>query len=156
MSERRTTDYSDDDLNEAKAHTSRILMSDVLKGVMPDDVLATDDVAAVAQNFTIVILGCSIQGDESPMVGTLDSVMFQEHILELSVKVELDTALSMLKAAPCLAGGPIDIRFNFIELHNGEDITRFEPTDGMTIKGVCVEQVDHHRRMCMLLLNLVY
>ena len=146
----------DDELPEAKAHTSRILMSDVLKGIMPEDVDATDDVAAVAQNFTIVILGCCIRGDETPMVGTLDSVMFQEHILELSVKVELDTALAMLKAAPCLSGGPVDVRFNFVELHNGEDITRFEPDGGMSIKGVRVEQVDHHRRMCMLLLNLVY
>ena len=146
-------DRYEDDLPEAKAHTSRVLMSDVLKDIVPDDISPTDDVETMAQNFTIVIMGYVTNGNEVPFVGTLDSLMFQDTDLELTIKVELDVGLVMLKACPSVIGGT-NVRFSFIELHNGEDITRLEPDDGFFIKGLRIEQVDHRRRMCMLLLNL--
>jgi hypothetical protein len=143
----------DDELPEAKAHTGRVLMSDVLKDVVPDDISPNDDVGAMAQNFTIVIMGCVTNGNEEPFVGTLDSWMFQGNDLEVTLKVELDVGLSMLKASPHVVNGT-SISFSFIELHNGEDVTRLEPVDGFSIKGSRIEQIDLRRRMCTLLLNL--
>jgi hypothetical protein len=146
-------DRYEEDLPEAKAHTGRVLMSDVLKDIVPDDISPTDDVGAMAQNFTIVIMGCVTNGNESPFVGTLDSLMFQDADLELTLKVELDVGLAMVKSMPSVIGAT-SIGFSFIELHNGEDVTRLEPDDGFSVKGLRIEQVDHRRRMCMLLLNL--
>lgn len=143
-----------DDIPVARTVTDRILMSDVLKDVIPEE-LSTND-GTSTQNFTIVILGRSVDGNENPVVGALVDIMFADHDIEIGIKIQLDDALLMLTSMPSTVNRR-DISFNFIELHNGEDVTRFEPTsqrNTFEIKGVRLGEIDKQRGMCVLLLNL--
>ena len=131
-------------------------MSDVLRDVLPDDLAPDDELGAMAKNYIIVILGRITNfADEVPLLGTLEAIMCQDDDVEIEVKVQLDEALTIVRTAKSVIERQ-HVRFSFIELHVGEDITRFEPASGFgfALKGSRIGQIDYRRRMCTLLLNL--
>lgn len=131
-------------------------MSDVLKGVLPEDVAPTDELGMMAQNYIMIVLGRTLnESDENPLIGTLEGVMYSGNDVEIEVRVELDEALLFVRGAPSvIKDNKLKTSISFIELHVGEKVTRFEPRAGFSIGGVRVATIDYRRRMCTLLLNL--
>src|SRR5579871_6313726 len=104
---------------EIKAETSKVLMSDVLRGRVPADL---EDEAAVAAadalERAVVSVIANVQigtGKATAVCGILCSVLFEAEP-ELEFKVTLDDALALVQAAqPQLLG---------FELHHGDTVIK--------------------------------
>lgn len=140
-----------DDQNFATPDTSRLLMSDALKDLLPTDLVDAATVSDIAQGFVVVILGTCFEGNESPMTGVLNSFMFAGDELEVEANVQLEDGMKALRSAPDVVDG-LDLVINFVELHLADEITRFEA--GYAVAGARLCAIDAQRRMCTLLLNL--
>lgn len=128
---------------------SRLLMSDVLKDAL-DEENAPDELKSLARNYTMVVLGRRANGVENPLVGTLEGFMCQGTDLEVETKIDLTEALSLLSAFANKNAPTVD----FVELHDGTEVIRFEYDGRFTINGIRLGMIDYKRRLGIVLLNL--
>lgn len=142
-----------DEENVAVVDNSRVLMSDVLRDALPQESNMSDDTRNLAMNYVMVVMGRIIDNVEKPLVGTLEGFMTQGDVIELEAKVELDEALLTMTGAPS-AKQRRNVRFAFIELHDGENVSAFGGDFEMELDGVRLGAIDYRRRMCVLMLNL--
>ena len=137
-----------DDTNTVTPDNSRVLMSEALKDLLPKDMVDAATVADIAQGFVIAIVGLVYANKEEPLTGVLVSFMFADGELEVEANIQLEEGMKLLKSTQPL-------RATFVELHSGDDITRFEPETGAyRVAGARLGAIDAHRRMCTVLLNL--
>jgi len=99
--------------------TNRLLMSDSLKGMIPE---LEDE---ITQNLTsmdsVVITVIEINGLE-PIIGTLDGIQIEKQSIKLDVKLKLEEAYDMFTLIA--SGGDCDLLCNGIQLHLSEKINR--------------------------------
>jgi hypothetical protein len=141
------------DEKQAKVDNSRLLMSDALKGIVPEEFETNDQVEAMASNTILCILHDTFG---QPIVGAIQDVGFQaeKFSVDIEVKTTLEDGMKLIQTAPwCIDRH--DVKFEKIEFHVGEDVTTLDSNDGFHLVGVRVGLVDVKRRMCTVLLSLV-
>ena len=129
---------------------SRLLMSDVLKGHVPD-MESDSGLSEMASNYVLVILDRVINGvDNKPISGILEGFMVRSDELEVEVKITLDDALDLIEPG-------IEVTFNSCQLHSGERVIEHvppHPRPCYTLGGVRFSSIDYRHRMCVVILNL--
>ena len=134
-------------MTEMKAETSKVLMSEVLRGrVDPEIEDEATQMGADALEKSVVSVIANVQigtGKSTPIVGILRSVLFEAEP-ELEFRVTLDDALSLVSAA--------NPQFLGFELHHGDKVIK---TPGpFTIKGARIDDIDPLQSLCILSLGL--
>jgi hypothetical protein len=132
---------------EMKAETSRVLMSDVLRGRVSEEI---EDEATIAAadilEKSVVSVVANLQvgtGKSTAVCGILRSVLFEAEP-ELEFRVTLDEALGIVEAQ--------NVQFLSFELHHGERVVR---TPGpFLIKGARIDDIDALNGLCVLSLGL--
>ena len=134
---------------EIETDSSRVLMSDVLQGNVPE-LEAEEGLQEMAANFIIAVIQYVIGDQVEPDVaaGTLRGIQSDGEKVELEVGVELDVGLTFLRNREQIRAG--------FELHPGEDEADVVSTFAvpMTVTGVMLSDIDYRRGMCTLLLRL--
>lgn len=147
----------EDDPKEVEPDLSRILMSDILRDVMPSNLQPDDNMEALANNYIIVVLGRTVGAESTPLVGTLLGFTFEGKNLEVEARVQLEDALDLTSGSP-YAERKVNVNFQYVELHEGENVRRFQVDDGETygfeLAGARLGPIDYKRKMCTLLLSL--
>lgn len=127
---------------ELKPDPTRILMSDVLKGQLPD--LESEMAERMHAQYVHVIADRRIGGQQLPLAGLLRSVLFDANP-EIEIKVELTEALKTVKAN--------DLRFESFELQHSDEETL--PIPGpFTVKACRIQEIDAETQTCVLALQL--
>ena len=131
---------------EIKAETSRVLMSDVLKGRVPEDL--EDEAVAGAVDVLekeVVSVIANVQvgtGKATAVCGILRSVLFESEP-ELEFRVTLDDALSIVEAQ--------QLQFLGFELHHGDRVIK--GPGPLLIKGARIDDIDAPNGLCTLSLG---
>lgn len=127
---------------EVKPDKSRVLMSDTLKGVLPD--LDGDNLSQLVGEGIYVVADRRVGGQQLPLAGVLRSVLFDVNP-EVEMRIELAEALAVVQAQDLVFGG--------FELHHGEKTTVQLPGP-FTVKAARIEEIDVPAQLCILLLQL--
>lgn len=128
---------------EMKAETSKVLMSEALRGRLPEDMEDEAATSPLEANMVTVVLHMQFGAQKTAVVGILRSVLF-ENEPEVESKVQLDEALTIVSAEKMVFLG--------FELHHGE---RVIPCPGpFAIKGARIDDIDIASGMCLLSLGL--
>jgi hypothetical protein len=132
---------------EIKAETSKVLMSDVLRGRVPED-LEDEAVATAADTLqgSVISVIANVQvgrGVTTPVCGILRSVLF-ENEPELEFRLTLDDALAMVSTE--------GLQFLGFELHYGDK--QIKSPGPYTIKGARIDDIDAANGLCVLSLGL--
>lgn len=125
---------------------SKVLMSDILRGKVPEeleDEAMAGAVDALERSVVSVIANVQIgTGKSTAVTGILQSVLF-ENEPELEFKLVLDDALAIVEAQ--------ELKFLGFELHYGERIIKVPGP--LTIKGARIDQIDAAHGLCVLSLG---
>ncbi len=127
---------------ELKANPSKILMSDALKGQLPD--FEDEKVARMSEQYVHVIIDRWVADKPVPLVGLLRSVLFDTEP-ELDVKVDLIEALEVVKST--------DLMIKGFELQHGADTTISVPGP-FSVKAARIDNIDAMTSTCILMLQL--
>jgi len=127
---------------ELKPDTSRILMSDVLKGQLPE--LESDAIDELQDQYVHVIADRFMNGHQQPLAGLLRTVLFDQSP-EIEIKIELSEALKTVRAN--------DLRFDSFELQHGEKETVIMPGP-FTVKAARIQEIEPATQTCVLALHL--
>lgn len=127
---------------ELKADPSRVLMSDMLKGQVPD--LDSEVFDNLAGGGIYVVIDRRVAGQQLPLSGVLRSVLFDE-VPELEMRVELAEALAVVQAN--------ELSFEGVELQHGEKTTVQMPGP-FKIKAARIQEIDVPNQLCVLALQL--
>ena len=127
--------------------TSRVLMSDVLRGKVPaelEDEALVGAADVLEQSVVSVIANVQVgRGKATAIVGILRSVLF-ENEPELEFRVQLDDALAVVSTE--------GLQFLGFELHYGE--RQIKVPGPFLIKGARIDDIDPHVGLCGLSLGL--
>lgn len=127
---------------EARADTARILMSEALRGQLPE--LESEMAEQLRGQYVHVLAARRVGGQQLPLVGLLRTVLFDTHP-EIEFKVELSEALATVKAN--------DLSFDGFELQHGEETTLDIPGP-FTVKAARIQEIDPATQTCVLALQL--
>jgi len=127
--------------------TNRLLMSDSLKGMVPD---LEDDASQIASQLvnSFIITAIELHGFE-PLVGSLAGISYDEKIIKLDVKLKLEQAydvftdLAMGKTITCEA----------IQMHLSERMNRIVGPFKLELPKMF--GIDAQDRMCVLAVDLI-
>lgn len=128
---------------ELKANPSKILMSESLRGQIPDVEDGGDPIDQLSGQAVFAIVDRRIGGQAFPVSGLLRSVLFDSEP-ELEISIELHEALATVKAQSVLIGG--------FELHHGE--TTVEVPGPFEIKAARIQEIDVPRQLCVIAMQL--
>jgi|SRR5579885_790021 len=132
---------------EIKAETSRVLMSDVLKGRVPEeleDEAVAGAIDALEKSVVNVIAKIQIgEGKATAVCGILRSVLFETEP-ELEFRVTLDDALAIVEAQ--------SLQFLGFELQH--DKRTIKCPGPFLIKGARIDDIDAPNGLCTLSLGL--
>ena len=129
-----------------RPETARVLMSEALKGHLPepDEDGDYDQFSAMAGNAVYVVIDRRLSGQSTPLSGLLRSVLFDAEP-ELEVMIELSEALAVVKAENMSIEG--------FELHHGNDTTVTVPGP-FTLKAAMIQDIDVMQQSCIIALQL--
>lgn len=127
---------------DIKPDTSRVLMSDTLKKVLPD--LDGDNMSQLVGEGIYVVADRRVGGQQLPLAGVLRSVLF-DIVPEIEMRIELSEALAVVQTE--------GLTFESFELHHGEQTTVKLPGP-FTVKAARIEEIDVPAQLCVLLLQL--
>ena len=130
------------DPKEVRADPSRILMSDALRGQLPE--LESEMAEHMQGQYVHVVADRRIGGQQLPLAGLLRTVLFDTSP-EIEFKVELAEALATVKAN--------DLSFGSFELQHGEETTLQMPGP-FTVKAARIQEIDPMTQTCVLALQL--
>ena len=131
---------------ELRAETSKVLMSDILRGRVPEeleDEAMAGAVEALEKSVISVVANVQVgSGKATAVTGILQSVLF-ENEPELEFKLVLDDALAIVEAQ--------QLQFLGFELHYGERVVKVPGP--LIIKGARIDQIDTAHGLCVLSLG---
>lgn len=127
---------------DIKPDTSRVLMSETLKKVLPD--LDGDNLSQLVGEGIYVVADRRVGGQQIPLAGVLRSVLFDTSP-EIEMRIELSEALAVVQSE--------GLTFEGFELHHGEKTTVQLPGP-FTVKAARIEEIDVPAQLCVLLLQL--
>ena len=129
---------------ELKPDTSRILMSNALKGQVPE--LESEMVEQMQGQYVHVVADRRIGGQQLPLAGLLRTVLFDTSP-EIEIKVELIEAIRTVKANDLVFGG--------FELQHGEEEDGGLSMPGpFSVKAARIQEIDPATQTCVLALQL--
>ena len=127
---------------EMKAETSKVLMSEVLRGRVPEEI--ENEAAQSIENGMVTVLIQVQRGPKRTSIpGILRSVLFEAEP-ELEAKVELDEALNIIEAK--------DLQLLGFELHHGDRV--IQVPGPFWVKGTRIDEINPLDGMCLLMLGL--
>jgi hypothetical protein len=126
---------------EMKAETSRVLMSEALKGRVTEEI--EDESAVVDQNFVTVVLHVQVANKKTAIVGIMRSVLFESEP-ELDVRVQMSEALDIVSADALVI-----LAF---ELHHDERVIKVPGP--FKVKGARIDEHTPGTDLCLLSLGL--
>lgn len=121
-----------------RADTSRVLMSDVLNDAV------IEGVTVDAPSYIICRINVK-DDEEKSIVGTLSSILLDEHI-EVEVSTLLEDGFTTLKNFTLYKIASLEI--------SGDENGGMSIEGPLTISAVRIEAIDYTRRMCTLLVKL--
>ena len=127
---------------EAKADNSRVLMSDVLRGQVPE--LEGEDPPGLEALYVHAIVALQVGSKRTALAGILRGVLFGERP-ELEARVQLEEALDFVRADGLQVLG--------FELHHGERIV--EVPGPFVVENARIDEVSVAEQLCTLSLGLV-
>lgn len=127
---------------ELKADPSKILMSETLKGQLPD--LGDEVFDNLANGGIYVVMDRRVAKQQQPLAGVLRSVLF-DVVPEVEMRVELAEALAVVQAQDLVIEG--------VELQHGEETTVKMPGP-FTVKAARIQEIDVPAQLCVLALQL--
>jgi hypothetical protein len=127
---------------EIKPDTSRVLMSDVLKGTIPEleDEIAKDPISG---KHVIAIAHRVVAGKADGLVGILRGVLFGKDP-EIAFRIELNDAMDIVDAP--------QLHFNGFEFHHGERIIKMPGP--FLVEAARIDDISAQDQMCTLSLHL--
>lgn len=127
---------------EMKADTNHVLMSDVLKGQVPE--LEGEHPVDQLHGKHVIVITERVIGDKvDGMVGILRGLMLGENP-EIEFRCDIKEALTILKSN--------SLSFNRFELHHGEDVV---PVVGpFIVKAARIDEIVVQDQLCTLGLHL--
>lgn len=133
------------EMMEMKADTSNVLMSDVLKGQIPElDDSTVEAIAREGEKYVTVVAERVIGSGTDAMIGVLRGILLGSDP-EIEFRCDLSEALVLLKAT--------NLSFNKFELHHGaEDIVTIPGP--FIVKAARVDEISPRDQMCTLGLHL--
>lgn len=126
---------------ELKADPSKILMSETLKGQLPE--LESEMAEQMQGQYVHVVADRRIAGQSLPLAGLLRTVLFDASP-EIEFKVELSEALATVKAEK--------LTFESFELEHGEETLQMPGP--FTVKAARIQEIDAATQTCVLALQL--
>ena len=126
---------------EAKPDTSRILMSEVLKGQVPE--LGDSNFAEIAAGMVTVVADRIVGQQSVPLVGIMHSVLFDAQP-EIEFRVALSEAFDIVEAT--------DLHFNDIDMHHGTRIIKLRGP--FQVSAARIQEIDSSGQVCTLMLSL--
>lgn len=126
---------------EVKADTSRVLMSDVLKGQLPEH--ESNIVDQLEAQYIHVVADRYISNQSKPLVGLLRTVLFDTSP-EIEIKIEISEALATVKAEQLV--------FNGFELQHGDETLQMPGP--FNVKAARIQEIDPATQTCVLALHL--
>jgi len=118
-----------------------VLMSDVLKGQVPD---LDDDVIDEQRNLRVIVIGEMIIGSSrSAITGILRGVLFDVDP-EIEIRVDLSEAMGLIQASQLSFGG--------FELHHGTKIINMPGP--FLVKAARLDEISPETQLCTLGLHL--
>lgn len=127
---------------QMKADTSHILMSDALKGTIPE--LEDEQVDAIKNRHVTVVAEKSTADGTEGMVGILKGVLLGSEP-EIEFKCDLKEALGILSADSLL--------FNVFELHHDESVVSIPGP--FSVKAARIDEINVVDQLCTLGLHLM-
>jgi hypothetical protein len=126
---------------EMKADTTHVLMSDVLRGNVPEleDVASSHD----ETKRVLVVFDKVVSGREEGLVGILRGVLFDASP-EVECRVPLEEAFAVVQAQ--------GLSFQRFTLHNGEDV--IEVPGPFLVAAARIDDIDNPNGTCTLSLHL--
>lgn len=132
------------------ANTSKVLMSDVLRGNVPELEDAVEDASEkqVAEYHAVIVLAQKSIKDPNrpppqPFAGILRGVLFGLEP-EIEFRVEMKEAMDIIEAP--------DLSFDGFELHHGERIIKMPGP--FIIKAARIDEISPQEQLCTLGLHL--
>jgi hypothetical protein len=126
---------------EMKADKSHILMSDVLKGNVPE---LENETVEMSSGKAVIAVFSKVAGNKvEGMVGALRGVLFDVNP-EIEVRVEVEEAFKVVRTS--------NLQFQKFELHYGEDV--IEVPGPFIVTAARIDAIDVFDHMCTLSLNL--
>jgi len=129
---------------EAIANTSKVLMSDVLKGNVQevDDEQNIDD---LKNRFMTGVLIVQNPVDFNSLVGSISTCLFDTHY-EFEIRVIMEDAFLAMKHW-------LTVKFTSMEIHYNEDVIT---VDGiLSISAIRIQEIDPGRQTCVLAMKLL-
>lgn len=128
---------------EAKINTSKILMSDVLKGNVEElEEPAVDD---LKNRFMTGVLIVQDPVHFNSLVGSISTCLLDVHY-ELEIRVLMEDAFLAMKYWR-------DVKFSSYEIHYDKDIISIEGP--LSISAIRVQEIDPGRQTCVLAMKLL-
>ena len=126
---------------------NRLLMSDSLKGMVPD---LEDDASQIVSQLvnSFVITAIELHGSE-PLVGTLDGISYDEKTIKLDIKLKLEQAYDMFTD---LAVGKT-VTCEAIQMHLSERMNRI--MGPFKLVSPKMFAIDAQEKMCVLAIDLI-
>jgi len=126
---------------------NRILMSDSLRGTVPD---LEDDSSQTSEqllnSFIIVVLEMN---DAEILTGSLDGISLEEKVIKLDVKLKIDSVYDLIND---MSLGVVPT-CNAIQLHLGEKANRIIGPFKFTSPKMFA--IDHPNKLCVLGIDLI-
>lgn len=126
---------------------NRILMSDSLRGIVPD---LEDDSSQISEHlfnsFIIVILEMN---DAEFLTGSLDGISLEEKVIKLDVKLKIDSVYDIIND---MSLGAVPA-CNAVQLHFGEKATRI--VGPFKFASPKMFAIDHQNKLCVLAIDLI-
>ena len=122
-----------------------LLMSESLKGMIPELESSEDDLSELESNYIIAILHFD---QKKYLIGNLVSASFED-AKKLDIKANLQEVFSLLKSLLFDAS----FKCNSIELHLGEEIIDLKKSYKVT--NLKIMELDHQNKSCILAIDLV-
>lgn len=126
-----------------KTNTSKVLMSEVLKGQI--DSVDENFVDELLDAGVFVILNCQSNVENKTLSGVLRSVLFDE-VPELELRLEISSALDLVKIN--------NLSILSVQLQHGASNTVDIPGP-FKIKAARIEELDVPNQLCVLSLQLL-
>jgi len=126
---------------DIKANPHHILMSDTLKGTVPE--FESDTVSEMRDKYIHVVADRRISGQQVPLVGLLRTVMFGESP-EVEMKVEISDAIATIKAE--------QLFFEVFTFQHGDDDLLLPGP--FTVSAARIQEIDPITQTCILALGL--
>lgn len=125
-----------------KADSSHILMSEVLKGQIPD--LDGEQIDELRNKHITIVAGKTVGAKIEPMVGILRGIHLGQNP-EIEFRCEIKEALDVIEAS--------QLSFSGFELHHGED--RIVQIPGpFVVKAARIDEIVIQDQLCTLGLHL--